>query len=329
MRHLGISAVIHLLERHGYALLFFWVFAEQGALPLPSVPLLVAVGALIHAGNLNAAAAMACCLAGALIADTVWFYFGRIRGKRVLRFLCRVSLEPDTCVRQTETTFLKHGLNTFLIAKFIPGLNAVTAPLAGDSGVGVARFLVSDSLGIVMWSGAYLGVGYLFSDQVEEALGYAQQLGSGVLIVLVALFGTWILWKFIRRRRFIKELAVARITPEQLRDRMDAGENPYIIDLRTALDNEWPSVPGAVRLSFEDLTANSKKIPRDRDVVLYCSCPNEASSAHAALLLKSHGITHVRPLQGGAAAWAKMIQVRSVQRASSARAGSPTAPRKD
>jgi rhodanese-related sulfurtransferase len=110
---------------------------------------------------------------------------------------------------------------------------------------------------------------------------------------------------------------------------MDAGENPYIIDLRTALDNEWPSVPGAVRLSFEDLTANSKKIPRDREVILYCSCPNEAASAHAALLLKSHGITHVRPLQGGAAAWAKMTQVRSVQRTSAASAGSPIAPRKD
>jgi membrane protein DedA with SNARE-associated domain/rhodanese-related sulfurtransferase len=309
MRHLSVTELIHLLEQHGYALLFFWVLAEQGALPLPSLPLLVAVGALIHAGSLHVAPAIACCLAGALVADMVWFYFGRIRGKRVLRFLCRVSLEPDTCVRQTEIAFLKHGLNTFLIAKFIPGLNAVTAPLAGDSGVAVVRFLASDSLGIVMWSGAYLGVGYLFSDQVEDALAYAQRLGSGVLILLAALFGSWILWKFIRRRRFIKQLKVARITPEELRERMDAGENPYIVDLRTTLDNEWPPVPGAIRLSIEDLTTNSKHIPRDREIILYCTCPNEAASARAALLLKSHGITHVRPLLGGAAAWARMIQV--------------------
>src|SRR5207244_2063050 len=102
---------------------------------------------------------------------------------RVLRFICRISLEPDSCVKQTENAFLKHGLNTLLIAKFVPGLNAVAAPLAGSSGVGVFRFLVIDSLGIAMWSGAYLGVGYLFSDQVEEALGYAQQLGSRVLIL--------------------------------------------------------------------------------------------------------------------------------------------------
>src|ERR1035438_5384846 len=182
MNHLSVAELIRVVERHGYALLFFWVLAEQGALPIPSVPLLVAVGALIRTGRLQAVAAMACCLAGALNADTVWFYFGRTRGKRVLRFICRVSLEPDSCVRQTENAFLKYGLNTLLIAKFVPGLNAVAAPLAGDSGVGVGQFLALDSLGIVMWSGAYLAVGYLFSDQIEDALGYAQRLGSGVVI---------------------------------------------------------------------------------------------------------------------------------------------------
>lgn len=271
MSHPSVTELLHLVERHGYALLFFWVLAEQGALPLPSVPLLLAVGALIRAGNLQASAAMACCLAGALVADSVWFYFGRTRGKRVLRFLCRVSLEPDSCVRETENTFLKHGLNTFLIAKFVPGLNAVAAPLAGDSGVGVPRFLIADALGIVMWSGAYLGVGYLFSDQVEDALGYAQRLGSGVLILLAALFGTWILWKLIQRRRFLRKLDIARITPEELWDRMNAGENLYIVDLRTTRDNDEPSVPGAIRISMEDLTTNSKEIPRDREIILYCT----------------------------------------------------------
>jgi len=271
MNHLSIAELIHVVERHGYALSFFWVLAEQGALPIPSVPLLVAVGALIRAGKLHVAAAMACCLAGALAADIVWFYFGRTRGKRVLRFICRVSLEPDSCVRQTENAFLKHGLNTLLIAKFVPGLNAVAAPLAGDSGVGVPRFLAIDSLGIIIWSGAYLGVGYLFSNQVEEALGYAQRLGSGVLILLLGLLGAWILWKFIQRRRFLQKLEVARISPEELRVRLDAGEDLYIVDLRTARDNGSPSVPGAVRLSAEDLAASSMQIPRDREIILYCS----------------------------------------------------------
>ena len=159
MSHLSIRELIHLVERHGYALLFFWVLAEQGALPIPSAPLLVAVGALVRTGSLHALPAMACCLAGGLAADIVWFYFGRTRGKRVLRFICRVSLEPDSCVMQTENAFLKYGLNTLLIAKFVPGLNAVASPLAGDSRVGVCRFLVLDSLGIMIWSGAYLAGG--------------------------------------------------------------------------------------------------------------------------------------------------------------------------
>jgi membrane protein DedA with SNARE-associated domain len=271
MSHLSITALIHLVERHGYALLFFWVLAEQGALPIPSAPLLVAAGALIRTGSLHGAAVMACCLGGAVAADLVWYYFGRTRGKRVLRFICRVSLEPDSCVRRTENAFLKYGLNTLLISKFVPGLNAVAAPLAGDSGVGVARFLAIDSLGILIWSGAYVGVGYLFSNQVEEAFGYAQQLGSGVLILLAGLFAAWILWKVIQRRRFLKKLEVARITPEELWDRIEAGENLYIVDLRAALDNDLPSLPGAIRLSIENLAGNAKEIPRDREIILYCT----------------------------------------------------------
>jgi membrane protein DedA with SNARE-associated domain len=142
----GVTQAIHFVEHYGYALLFLWVLAEQGALPIPSVPLLVAVGALVRTGRLHAVTAITCCVAGALVADSVWFFFGRRCGKRVLRFLCRVSIEPDSCVRRTENAFLKYGLNTLLIAKFIPGLNAVAAPLAGDSGVGVIRFLALDSL---------------------------------------------------------------------------------------------------------------------------------------------------------------------------------------
>jgi membrane protein DedA with SNARE-associated domain len=271
MNHLTVAALIHVVERHGYLLLFCWILAEQAALPIPSVPLLVAVGALIRKGTMDAAATMACCLGGALVADAVWFHFGRTRGKRVLRFICRVSLEPDSCVRQTENAFLKHGLNTLLISKFVPGLNAVAAPLVGDSGIGIPRFLVVDSLGIVVWSGAYMGVGYLFSNQLEDALGYAQRLGSGVLVLLVGLLAAWILWKFVQRRRFLKKLEVARITPEELRVRMDAGEDLCIVDLRATVDDDWPSVPGAIQISFEDLTGRSGEIPRDREIILYCS----------------------------------------------------------
>jgi membrane protein DedA with SNARE-associated domain len=271
MSHLGITQAIHFVERYGYALLFFWVLAEQGALPIPSVPLLVAVGALVRTGRLNAAIAIACCIAGALAADSVWFHFGRSRGKRVLRFLCRISLEPDSCVRQTENAFLKYGLNTLLFAKFIPGLNAVAAPLAGDSGIGVVRFLAVDTLGVVIWSATYIGVGYLFSDQLELVLAYAQRLGSGLVTLVGGLFAVWILWKFIQRRRFLKQIGVARITPEELRGRIDAGEDFYIVDVRSSLASDAISLPGAIRLSTADLTVNWQQVPRDREIIVFCS----------------------------------------------------------
>jgi membrane protein DedA with SNARE-associated domain len=271
MSHSGIAETIRFVERHGYALLFFWVLAEQGALPIPSLPLLVAAGALVRTGRMHGPAAIACCVAGSLVADSMWFYFGRRRGKRVLRFLCRLSLSPDSCVRTTENAFHKYGLKTLLIAKFIPGLNAVAAPLAGDSGVGVVRFLAVDALGVAIWSGSYVAVGYLFADQLELAFSYVERLGSGLLILVAGLFAAWILWKLIQRRRFLKQIDVARITPEELRGRLDAGENLYIVDLRGGVETDSSSVPGAIRFSAEDLTANSKQIPRDREIILFCT----------------------------------------------------------
>jgi membrane protein DedA with SNARE-associated domain len=271
MSNVEIADTIRFVERHGYALLFFWVLAEQGALPLPSLPLLVATGALAHLGRMNVAAALACCVAGALTADSVWFYFGRHRGKRVLRFLCRVSLSPDSCVRTTESAFIKYGLKTLLIAKFVPGLNTVAAPLAGDSGVHVARFLAIDMLGIMAWCGSYIGAGYVFADQLELVFSYIERLGSGLIILLFGLLGGWIFWKFVQRRRFLKQLKVARITPEELRGRIDAGETLYIVDLRSPLHADSSSVPGAVRFSAEELTTKSSQIPRGREIILFCS----------------------------------------------------------
>src|SRR5215467_853281 len=145
--HIAISHTIAFVERHGYALLFFWVLAEQSAIPIPSVPLLLAAGALMHTGKLNAFLAIVCCVIAALIADSVWFQLGRSRGRRVLRLLCRLSLEPDSCVRQTENAFLKYGMRSLLVSKFVPGLNAVAAPLAGNSRSPYWQFLLYDAAG--------------------------------------------------------------------------------------------------------------------------------------------------------------------------------------
>jgi membrane protein DedA with SNARE-associated domain len=271
MNYLGIEQAILFVEHYGYALLFLWVFAEQGALPVPSAPLLVAVGTLVRIGHLHLAPAIACSLAGALLADSVWFHFGRRRGKRVLRFLCRISLEPDSCVRRTENAFRKYGVNTLLVSKFIPGLNAVAAPLAGDSGISVVHFLAIDALGVVIWSGAYMGVGYLFTGQLERALGYVGRMGSGFGILVLGLFAAWILWKFCERRRILKQLDVARIAPEELRDRIAAGEDLYVVDLRSGPKDDSISIPGLIHLSTEDLILEAKRIPHDQEIILVCS----------------------------------------------------------
>ena len=262
---------IQFLIRHGYALLFVWILAEQGAVPLPSIPLLLACGALAHDGKLNLALVLLYGLTACLIADNIWFQLGRKRGGRILRFICRVSLEPDSCVRQTENVFLKYGLRSLLVSKFVPGLNAVAAPLAGSSGAPFSKFAIYDSMGALLWISSYVALGYLFSDQLEIVADHALRLGSWLVLVVVGLAAAWIGWKFIQRRRFLRKLSVSRITPEELRDLMDSGEEVMIVDLRSKVGPEDPSIPGALRMSVEEIGSRHQEIPRDRDIVLFCS----------------------------------------------------------
>lgn len=262
--------LLEFVVRHGYSLVFFWVLAEQAALPLPSIPLLMAAGALARIGKLNLAGILLCGLVACLLADCAWFQLGKRRGAKILRFICRISLEPDSCVRKTENLFVRFGLRSLLVAKFIPGLNAVAAPLAGASGVGMARFMAFDSLGSLFWIGAYVGVGYVFSDQLEIAASYALQLGSWLIYFIVGLLAGWIGWKFIQRRRTLRELNVARITAWELRSRLRAGEEIVVLDLRSPLDRT-EAIPGALRFGFEELAERNAEIPRDRDVVVLCT----------------------------------------------------------
>jgi len=271
LQHFDIHTALGFVERHGYALLFLWVLAEQGALPLPSVPLLLAAGALVRAGKLYFLPAILCAMLAAIIADSIWFELGRHRGRQVLRLVCRLSLEPDSCVRQTEGVFHKYGMSCLLVSKFVPGLNAVAAPLAGHSKRSYFSFAFYDSLGTLIWSGAYLVLGFLFSGELESVLLYASRMGLNLLLLAVLLLAVWIGWKYVQRRRFLKQLKVARITAVELQDRLSAGEEPFIVDLRSGYDGETALIPGAVRISPEELIARGREIPRDREIILFCS----------------------------------------------------------
>lgn len=297
------------LIQHGYLLLLAWVFVEQIGVPLPAAPVLLAAGALAATGHLNLWIAGAAALAAALFSDMIWFQIGRRRGNTVLGLLCRISLEPDSCARRTQNVYARHGASSLLVAKFIPWLNTAAPPLAGAFGMRFITFLLFDTLGVLLWAGSFLGLGYLFSSQLEQVAHYAHQLGTLLLAaLLVGSLAAYLGRRYQRRQVFALQLRMARITPEELKQKLDADEEITIIDLRHPLDflPEPYTIPGAIRIPMEELRARNQEIPRDRDVVLYCTCPHEASSAMTAKQLRQFGVTRVRPLEGGYFAWRKL-----------------------
>ena len=302
-----MNQILEFLLRHGYSLLFAWVLAEQVGLPLPSAPVLLAAGALAGRGRMYLPIAVAMPLLAATICDTLWYILGRRRGAAILRLICRISLEPDSCVRRTQLSFERRGAWALVIAKFVPGLSAMTAPLAGISRMPWQRFALFDVLGSLLWSGAYIATGLVFSSKLERALASLRFLGGGLMALLLATLGGYIVWKWQNRRRFLRKLRIARITPEELKRRMDAREDVIVVDLRHSMefDAEPQTIFGAVHMDPADLEEAIEVIPRDREIVLFCSCPNEATAAQMALRLRSRGITRIRPLAEGLDGWRK------------------------
>ena len=245
-----MHGMLDFLFRHGYLVLLVWVFAEQGGLPIPSIPLLLAAGALAGSGRMNFGWAILACLAAALAADTLWYQLGRLKGIKVLRLICRISLEPDSCVRRTEGLFEKRGARTLLFAKFVPGLNTVATPLAGIVQMRFQKFLLYDALGSLFWAGSFLLTGYVFSDQIEMIAQHAARLGSGLFVLIVGALGAYILYKFIARQKFLRDLRISRISVEELKEKIDGGESLSIVDLRHSLDFEADPeiIPGAFRM---------------------------------------------------------------------------------
>src|SRR5215470_3355263 len=246
-----MTETIQFVVHHGYVLLFVWVLAEQAALPIPSLPLLLVSGALVRTGQLKLSSVMICALAACLIADNLWFRLGRRYSSKAVQFICKMSLEPDSCVRRTENVFIKYGLRSLLLSKFIPGLNVVAAPLAGGSGANFTRFLLFDSLGALIWIVSYVFAGYVFSGQLELAVGYAIRMGWGFVIIALCIFTAWIVWKLLQRRRLVKSVNVERISAEELHAKLSAGSDLTIVDVRSTLIRHVDLVPGALRIPTE------------------------------------------------------------------------------
>lgn len=281
------------------------VFLEQIGLPIPAMPTLIVAGAAAAGGTLAFGSLFTASVIACLLPDCAWFLVGRRYGIRVLKTLCRISLEPDSCVSQTQSRFERWGINSLVIAKFVPGLAIIAPPLAGAMRIGWSRFVALSTLGGGLWVGTGLTAGMLFRTQIQQLLIHLDRIGGIAATVIAAALAGYILYKWWERVRFYKTLRMARISVTDLYDLMQAGAQPIVVDVRSptarALEPRW--IPGAIHVPVSDVGRHIAHLPRDREIIVYCTCPSEASAARVAKMLVNHGFKEVRPLFGGLDAW--------------------------
>jgi len=295
---------------YAYAILFLWVLIEQLGVPIPSLPVVLTAGTLAATHRISGPAALLAVLAACMVSDSVWYMLGRRYGNAIIKLLCRFSFESSTCVSKTEGYFHKRGPVTLLFSKFIPGLSTVAPPIAGQTGMPYARFVAYDLAGSTIWGTSYLLAGYFFGDIAQKSQRFFGILGHFAVAIFVAAVLGLMFQKVWKQRRFLAGVREMRLEPGELLTMIEMARTqgnipPYIVDLRHPLDYlpDPRVLPGAVRVSPSELTAHQSEIPRDRDVILYCTCPSEETSAKVALELHRLGISRVRPLRGGFERW--------------------------
>lgn len=268
-----MTGLLDFVLRHGYGLMFAAVFVEQLGAPVPAVPVLLAMGAMAGLGYYSLSLALLLAVIAALAPDLLWFQLGRKRGDSILGLLCKLSLEPDTCVKTTTRTFDRWGPATLLVAKFIPGLSTVTPPLAGSAQLPLMRFILFDSGGTLIWAGSSLTVGYLLRHKVEQVAELLSNFGVGLLAVAASSLAAWIFWKLWQRERAMRQFRITRLPANDLKAMLDAGEPMQIFDLRAAhaVKRAGSKLPGAVVLNYEDIDARLRDLPSGAHLVFYCS----------------------------------------------------------
>jgi membrane protein DedA with SNARE-associated domain/rhodanese-related sulfurtransferase len=299
-----MSHLITLIEHYGLALVFVNVLLLQAGFPVPAYPTLIVTGALAARSPYSIPGLLATAVLASVIADIGWYVIGRRLGGRVLRTLCRISLSPDSCVRQTESIFTRWGARSLTVAKFVPGFASVATAMAGIIRLSLWRFLVFDAIGAALWSGVAIALGYLFRDAVNDVLDVLSAMGRYGLMVVVAAFVIYVTVKWVQRQRFIRQLKMDRVTVQELRDLADAGTPATVIDVRSKLSQSVTGrIPGALTVDVTNMKLELLAIPPTNEVIVYCACPNEASAVRVAQALKQRGFQRVRPLIGGIDAW--------------------------
>jgi membrane protein DedA with SNARE-associated domain len=263
----------YLLLHHGYLLLSGYVLAVALGLPLPADPLLLLMGAMVGNHRYFFVASLLAAVLPALVGDILWYELGRLRGRSILGLICKLSLEPDTCVRKTEATFSKRGAGALLFAKFVPGMGLVSISLAGASKMRYWRFLLADAAGCTLWAGAYLILGRVFHREVDSLIVLLGLFGRRAGLIIFALIAVYVGAKYLQRRRFIRKLRIGRITPHQARELLASGEPITIIDLRhpAEVERDGMKIAGALVLRPDEIRSRSHEIPRDQRIILYCT----------------------------------------------------------
>lgn len=298
-----MSFLLNLIEQYGLLFVFGNVLLEQLGAPIPAYPTLVITGALLDRGDYSAPMLLLVAVVAALIADFAWYMAGRRYGGRVMARLCKISLSPDSCVRQTEAMYIRYGPASLLVAKFIPGFASVASALAGAIGTRPAKFIIFDALGAALWAGSAIFLGSLFSSAVADLLDILTSLGKWGILLVALVFAVYLAKKWWQRHSFLKDLRMARITVDELDQMLKTGKPPIIIDVRSGLAQQGGRIPGAMVLSDDDISALVVNTDLDSEVIVYCACPNEVSAARIAKKLMARGYRRVRPLTGGIDAW--------------------------
>ncbi|MUV15241.1 DedA family protein/thiosulfate sulfurtransferase GlpE [Noviluteimonas gilva] len=295
-----MEVMLHLIATWGLLVVFASVLLDQGGIPVPAYPLIIVTTAVaIHNDESTFAIFLVATLA-AVLADWAWFLGGRRFGNTLVRLMCKLSLSPDSCVMRTRGVYGRWGPASLIVAKFVPGFAAVATTLAGQTGTKTRTFLFYDAIGAALWAGGAVVLGIVFEDAVEDVLLALENLGHLAVPVLLGLIAAFIAWKWWRRRRFLRALRMARISPAELDALIASGSSPLILDVRDATQREntgW--IPGAMLVRTPDEAHPSPQ----GEVIVYCDCPNEISAAVLAHALRARGFHKVRPLAGGFDAW--------------------------
>ena len=298
-----LSQISESLQRDAVWVVFVNVLLQQAGLPVPAVPTLLLAGSLAVSSN-QLANILAAAIVASVIADWMWYLAGRAFGYRVLSGLCKLSINPGSCVSQTEARFVRWGLGSLVIAKFIPGFSTVAPPIAGSLRMALPGFLLAAAAGAALWAGLALGTGWILRREVQTVISALDEQAGSVLVVVVGIVAIWLGWKLWQKYRFRQWSAVPHITPAELLAAMEAGQPLLLLDLRGAsMVAETGPIVGAAIAEHDRLLDAVGDWPRSQPIVTLCACPEDAGAVQAARRLLAEGYLSVRPLKGGYEAW--------------------------